>query len=142
MMLLGLGACLLLSAMILMTMSVSGIYLEQRRLQRLADQSASLAGAKVEETDYYTHGVSPGKPLEIERTRVSERVKDYLAWAGPQEAPGLGELRVECLEVATTRVSLRLATNAKVPIPLPFISELIRVPLRAQGNAEVKASFG
>ena len=78
-MLLGLAACVLLCVIILMSMALSGVYLEQRRLQRLADQTASIAASNIADAAYYQNGIVDGVPLEIEPNHASERAAEYLS---------------------------------------------------------------
>ncbi|EFU79381.1 hypothetical protein HMPREF0388_1484 [Mobiluncus curtisii ATCC 51333] len=141
-MLLGLAACVLLCVIILMSMAVSGVYLEQRRLQRLADQTASLAAANMADAAYYQNGIVDGVPLEIEPYHASERAAEYLSGAAISANSGLEGIDLVDVDVASTRVQVTLRATGKIPLVLPLISSLTQVELTATGAASLKASFG
>lgn len=142
MILLGLGACVLLSTLILMSMSVSGIYLEQRRLQRLADQTASMAASQVEDAGYYQTGIGESGALRIDQVDAASRAQEYLAGADPALTPGLKHIALAEVETQPTRVEVILVAKGTVPILLPLISEVSEVSLKARGIASLKTSFG
>ena len=141
-MLLGLAACVLLCVIILMSMAVSGVYLEQRRLQRLADQTASLAAADMADTVYYQNGIVDGVPLEIEPNHASERAAEYLSGAAIGTNSGLQGIDLVDVSVESTRVQVTLQATGKIPLVVPLISSLTQVELTATGAASLKASFG
>ncbi|WP_296179050.1 pilus assembly protein TadG-related protein [uncultured Mobiluncus sp.] len=141
-MLLGLAACVLLCVIILMSMAVSGVYLEQRRLQRLADQTASMAAANMADTAYYQDGIMDGVPLQIEPYHASERAAEYLSGAAIGANSGLLGIDLVDVDVASTRVQVTLRATGKIPLVLPLISSLTQVELTATGAASLKSSFG
>lgn len=141
-MLLGLAACVLLCVIILMSMAVSGVYLEQRRLQRLADQTASMAAANMADTAYYQNGIVDGVPLEIEPYHASERAAEYLSGASISANSGLDGIDLVDVDVASTRVQVTLRATGKIPLVLPLVSSLTQVELTATGAASLKSSFG
>lgn len=140
--LLGLGACVLLSALILMSLTMSGIYLEQRRLVRLAEQVATVSAGEIDAGLYYQQGVTPGEELHLDQAGAEARAREFL---GELEAADLGGLeRVELADFAVEahRVRLRLQAVGKIPLLLPGISDRAEVELRAGANASLKASMG
>lgn len=141
-MLLGLGACVLLSALILMTMSISGVYLEQRRLQRLADQTVSMAVSEVDEETYYRQGLVEGEPIPIDQAGAHKRATDYLSGVDSGMTPGLKNITISGFATQRTRVDLELSAVGKIPIFLPLISDIGEVTLHAKSNAGLKSSFG
>lgn len=141
-MLLGLAACVLLCVIILMSMALSGVYLEQRRLQRLADQTASMAAANIADAVYYQNGLVDGVPLEIEPTHATERAAEYLSGAAIGANSGLQRIDLVDVTVASTRVQVTLRATGKIPLVVPLISSLTQVELTATGAASLKASFG
>ncbi|NMX06073.1 pilus assembly protein TadG-related protein [Mobiluncus curtisii] len=141
-MLLGLAACVLLCVIILMSMALSGVYLEQRRLQRLADQTASMAAANMADTAYYQNGIVDGVPLEIEPYHASERAAEYLSGASISANSGLDGIDLVDVDVASTRVQVTLRATGKIPLVLPLVSSLTQVELTATGAASLKSSFG
>lgn len=140
--LLGLGACVLLSTLILMTMSVSGVYLEQRRLQRVADQTVSLAVAEVEDTIYYQQGAVEGASIPIDQAGARLRAIDYLSELDSRLTPGLENISITKFYSDATRVELELSASGKVPLLVPLVTDLTEVSLRAQSSASLKTTFG
>ncbi|EEJ53777.1 hypothetical protein HMPREF0580_1915 [Mobiluncus mulieris ATCC 35239] len=140
--LLGLGTCVLLCVIVLMTMSVSGIYLEQRRLQRLADQTVSLAVAEVDDAVYYEQGLVEGAPIPIDQAGARRRAVAYLDRVDSRLTPGLKSIAITGFRTFPTRVELELAAVGNVPIALPLISSLTEVPMRAKASASLKTTFG
>lgn len=140
--LLGLGACVLLATLILMTMSLSGIYLEQRRLQRLADQVASLAASEVDDQFYYQVGVTEGVPIRIDQSGARSRATDYLSHLDSRLTPGLRNISLTAFRYQRTRIELELNAVGRVPIVLPLISNLTEVSLTAKSVAGMKSSTG
>lgn len=140
--LLGLAASVLLSTLILMSFAVSGVYLEQRRLQRLADQTASLAASEMEDTQYYETGIVEGDSLEIESTQAFTRAALYLESATISPKSGLKTVDLVDVSVDSTRVEVTLQATGVVPVVLPLLSGLDEVKLEATGAASLKASFG
>ncbi|WP_297346922.1 pilus assembly protein TadG-related protein [uncultured Mobiluncus sp.] len=141
-MLLGLAACVLLCVIIRMSMALSGVYLEQRRLQRLADQTASMAASNIADATYYQNGIVDGVPLEIEPNHASERAAEYLSGAAIGTNSGLQGIDLVDVDVASTRVQVTLQATGKIPLVVPLISSLTQVELTATGAASLKASFG
>lgn len=125
-----------------MSMSVSGIYLEQRRLQRLADQTASMAASHVEDAEYYQEGFTESVPIHIDQADAASRAQSYLAGANPKLTPGLKNIAISKIDTQPTRVEVELVAKGIIPIPLPLISDLSEVSLRARAIASLKASFG
>lgn len=140
--LLGLGTCVLLSTLILMTMSISGIYLEQRRLQRVADQTVSLAVAEVEDTIYYQQGTVEGAPIPIDQAGARQRAGDYLAKLDSRLTPGLENITITKFHSDATRVELELSASGKIPLLVPLVTDLTEVSLRVKSSAGLKTTFG
>ena len=121
---------------------MSGIYLEQRRLVRLAEQVAKVSAGEIDAGLYYQQGVTPGEELHLDQAGAEARAREFL---GELEAADLGGLeRVELADFAVEahRVRLRLQAVGKIPLLLPGISDRAEVELRAVANASLKASMG
>lgn len=141
-MLLGLAACVLICVIILMSMALSGVYLEQRRLQRLADQTASMAAASIADDAYYRSGIVDGIPLTIEPEHASERAIDYLSQVTIPPNFGLQAIDLVDVSMESTRVQVTVRATGIIPVAIPLISSLTQVELTATGAASLKASFG
>lgn len=140
--LLGLAACVFLAVLILMSVSASSIYLEQRRLQRLADQSASMAASEIDD-EYYTHeDFADGVELHIDQSGSYRRAADYLSSLDDASFGSMRNITLQSVSTTPTRVRVTLRATGTIPITLPLVSNLTEIQMRASGQAGLKTTDG
>lgn len=140
--LLGLAACVFLAVLILMSVSASSIYLEQRRLQRLADQSASMAASEIDD-EYYAHeDLADGVELHIDQSGSYRRAADYLSSLDDASFGSMRNITLQSVSTTPTRVRVTLRATGTIPITLPLVSNLTEIQMQASGQAGLKTTDG
>lgn len=138
----GLAACVFLAVLILMSVSASSIYLEQRRLQRLADQSASMAASEIDD-EYYTHeDLADGVELHIDQSGSYRRAADYLSSLDDASFGSMRNITLQSVSTTPTRVRVTLRATGTIPIGLPLVSNLTEIQMQASGQAGLKTTDG
>lgn len=140
--LLGLAACVFLAVLILMSVSASGIYLEQRRLQRLADQTASMAASEIDEEYYAREDLADGVELHIDQSGSYQRAADYLSSLDDASFGSMRNITLHSVSTTPTRVRVTLRATGTIPIALPLVSNLTEIQMQASGQAGLKTTDG
>lgn len=137
---LAIGLLALVLTLVMLCVGASAMYLEQKRLQRLADQVVVLSAEEISHASYVTGGAEQGGPIEVASQDAAARAEQWLASLDSGQNRGLESITIKSIQFPTpTQVRVELSAEGTLEFLPQIVSQFARVPLHATTVSSLKS---